>query len=187
MKMCQNDKFQKKLKTVWLLNEMKPVLKGTNIIQTTIITPTTNSTFLSLTLTPKSIGLLLVSKATHASSVIIVCQKVIVIVRKIWKVQSPYLTSTFDQMTLKSKEVLLGSWWTHVWSSIIVCKKVMGLLCRNSTKFQVRIRPWPLTYWHNKRPKGPHIVHLSTMCHLFEKSVKVDIFVYWSARKTQTL
>ena len=29
----------------------------------------------------------------------------------------------------------------------------------------------------NKRPKGPHIVHLSTICHLFEKSAKADIFV----------
>ena len=38
----------------------------------------------------------------------------------------------------------------------------------------------------NKRPKGPHIVHLSTMCHLFEESAKADIFVYWSARKIQT-
>ena len=38
----------------------------------------------------------------------------------------------------------------------------------------------------NKRPKGPHIVHLSRMCHLFEESAKADIFVYWSARKTQT-
>ena len=37
--------------------------------------------------------------------------------------------------------------------------------------------PW------NKRPKRPHIVHLSTICHLFEKSAKADIFVYWSARK----
>ena len=30
----------------------------------------------------------------------------------------------------------------------------------------------------NKRPKGPHIVHLSTMCNLFEESAKADIFVY---------
>ena len=30
----------------------------------------------------------------------------------------------------------------------------------------------------DKRPKGPHIVHLSTMCHLFEESAKADIFVY---------
>ena len=29
-------------------------------------------------------------------------------------------------------------------------------------------------------------MHLSTMCHLFEESAKADIFVYWSARKTQT-
>ena len=39
----------------------------------------------------------------------------------------------------------------------------------------------------NKRPKGPHIVHLSTMCHLFEESVKADIFVYSSARKNTNL
>ena len=38
----------------------------------------------------------------------------------------------------------------------------------------------------NKRPKGPHIVHLSTMCHLYEESAKMDIFVYLWARKTQT-
>ena len=38
----------------------------------------------------------------------------------------------------------------------------------------------------NKRPKGPHIVHLRTMCHLFKESTKADIFVYWSAQKTQT-
>ena len=30
----------------------------------------------------------------------------------------------------------------------------------------------------NKRPKGPHIVHLSTICHLFEESAKADIFDY---------
>ena len=42
-----------------------------------------------------------------------------------------------------------------------------------------------LNKYINKRPKGPHIVHLSTMCHLFEESAKVDIFVHWSARKTQ--
>ena len=38
----------------------------------------------------------------------------------------------------------------------------------------------------NKRPKGPHIVHLSTMCHLFEESAREAIFVFWSAWKTQT-
>ena len=27
----------------------------------------------------------------------------------------------------------------------------------------------------NKRPKGPHIVHLSTMCHLFEESARAAI------------
>ena len=30
---------------------------------------------------------------------------------------------------------------------------------------------------YNKRPKGPHIVHLSTICHLFEESAKANIFV----------
>ena len=30
----------------------------------------------------------------------------------------------------------------------------------------------------NKRPKGPHIVHLSTMCHLFDRTTKTAIFVW---------
>ena len=38
----------------------------------------------------------------------------------------------------------------------------------------------------NKRPKGPHIVHPSTMCHLFEESARAAVFVYWSAQKIQT-
>ena len=38
----------------------------------------------------------------------------------------------------------------------------------------------------NKRPKGPHIVHLSSMFHLFDGSARMAIFVYWSARKTQS-
>ena len=38
----------------------------------------------------------------------------------------------------------------------------------------------------NKRPKGPHNVHLSTMCYLFDRSARVTIFVYWLAKKTQT-
>ena len=33
----------------------------------------------------------------------------------------------------------------------------------------------------NKRPKGPHIVYLSTMCHLFDRSARAEIFVYSSA------
>ena len=33
-------------------------------------------------------------------------------------------------------------------------------------------------YWQiNKRPKGPHIVHLSTISHLFQESAKADILV----------
>ena len=43
-----------------------------------------------------------------------------------------------------------------------------------------------MVWRYNKRPKGPHIVHLSTMCHLFEESAKAEIFVHWSASKTQT-
>ena len=34
----------------------------------------------------------------------------------------------------------------------------------------------------NKRPKGPLIVVLCTMCHLFDGSARTAIFVYWSAR-----
>ena len=30
----------------------------------------------------------------------------------------------------------------------------------------------------NKRPKGPHIVHLSTIGHLFDRSARAEIFVY---------
>ena len=40
----------------------------------------------------------------------------------------------------------------------------------------------------NKRPKGSHIVHLSTMCQLFEESeARADIFVYWSPWKIRGL
>ena len=38
----------------------------------------------------------------------------------------------------------------------------------------------------NKRPKGPHIVHLSTMCRLFDRSARTEIFVYSSAWKKQS-
>ena len=38
-----------------------------------------------------------------------------------------------------------------------------------------------------KRPKGPHNMHLSTMCYLFDGSARVTIFVYWSAKKTANL
>ena len=37
---------------------------------------------------------------------------------------------------------------------------------------------------YNKRPKGPHIVHLSKMCHLFEESAKVDICLLISPKNT---
>ena len=35
----------------------------------------------------------------------------------------------------------------------------------------------------NKRPKWPHIVHLSTMCHLFNGSARATVFVDWSKHK----
>ena len=38
----------------------------------------------------------------------------------------------------------------------------------------------------NKRPKGPHIVHLSTMYHLFGELARAAIMFFRSARKTQT-
>ena len=37
-----------------------------------------------------------------------------------------------------------------------------------------------LTSKKNKRPKGPHIVHLSTMWHIFDRSARADISVYSS-------
>ena len=39
----------------------------------------------------------------------------------------------------------------------------------------------------NKRPKGPHIVHLRTMCHLFEESVKAVHFCLLIGRKNTNL
>ena len=42
-----------------------------------------------------------------------------------------------------------------------------------------------LNKYINKRPKGPHIVHLSTMCHLFDRSARAVIFIYSSDWKTQ--
>ena len=38
----------------------------------------------------------------------------------------------------------------------------------------------------NKRPKGPHIMHLSTMCNLFEESARAAILFFRLARKIQT-
>ena len=39
----------------------------------------------------------------------------------------------------------------------------------------------------NKRPKGPHIVHLNTMCSLFEESVRAAILFFRLARKNTNL
>ena len=41
-------------------------------------------------------------------------------------------------------------------------------------------------YFANKRHKGPHIVHLSTMCHLFTDRPGPQFLFYLSAWKTQT-
>ena len=48
------------------------------------------------------------------------------------------------------------------------------------------IKALALTENSNKRPKGPHIMHLSTMCHLFDRSARTAIFVNRSALKTQS-
>ena len=39
----------------------------------------------------------------------------------------------------------------------------------------------------NKRPKGPHIVHLSTMCHLFGGLARAAILFFRSAQKNSNL
>ena len=39
----------------------------------------------------------------------------------------------------------------------------------------------------NKRPKGPHIVHLSTMCHLFEESARTGHFCFLIGPKNTNL
>ena len=41
--------------------------------------------------------------------------------------------------------------------------------------------------YKNKRPKGPHIVHLSTMCHLFDGLARAAILFFRSAQKNTNL
>ena len=61
---------------------------------------------------------------------------------------------------------------TDIFPAFYICKMILLV---NITKIRLsRI---------NKRPKGPHIVHLSTMCHLFDRSARAAIFVYSSAWK----
>ena len=76
---------------------------------------------------------------------------------------------------------------------LVICKGFWSLLLRRwwrSYTLTLRgcaITPYFFTYKNdNKRPKGPHIMHLSTMCHLFDEFTRTAIFVYWLARKTQS-
>ena len=78
-----------------------------------------------------------------------------------WEVKLRELTDRFDKDMAKNKKKLKDS--------------------------EKKVRAWvEIRRTANKRPKGPHILHLSTMCQLLEESAKADIFVNWSARKTQT-
>ena len=62
---------------------------------------------------------------------------------------------------------------------------------RRSQKCLSQSKAWPANkkksclsdQQENKRPKGPHNMHLSTMCQLFDGMARVAIFVYWSAEK----
>ena len=65
------------------------------------------------------------------------------------------------------------------------CRCLCVSVSKDKTYKYIARRKHPVSFT-NKRPKGPHIVHLSTICHLFEESAKANIFVYWLARKTQT-
>ena len=40
------------------------------------------------------------------------------------------------------------------------------------------IHPCHTKIKRNKRPKGPHIVHLSTMCHLFDGLARAAILFF---------
>ena len=73
-----------------------------------------------------------------------------------------------------------GKWtWVRQWQIFRELLRGSRDLSHASPKF---IFPWT----QNKRPKGPHIVHLSTMCHLFGGFAKAAILFFRSARKTQT-
>ena len=50
--------------------------------------------------------------------------------------------------------------------------------------FNIRERVTPYNKYINKRPKGPHNVHLSTMCNLFDGLARAANFEYLSTRKT---
>ena len=51
--------------------------------------------------------------------------------------------------------------------------------------FCQRVTEW-VTDRHNKGPKGPHIMHLSTMWHFFDRLARVATWFSRSAQKTQT-
>ena len=62
---------------------------------------------------------------------------------------------------------------------------IIGLTPRKKSNYYIKQTPETTGNFHlqNKRPKGPHIVHLSTMCHIFDRSARAAIFVYSSAWK----
>ena len=68
----------------------------------------------------------------------------------------------------------LGSWGMNRsagQTKCVNCEAVLGRFVCSALQF-IPHEP------RNKRPKGPHNVHLSTMCYLFDGSAKVAIFVF---------
>ena len=58
-------------------------------------------------------------------------------------------------------------------------------VCFNILRISVHFIHRYFTY--NKRPKGPNIMHLNTMCHLFDRLARAAILFFWSARKNTNL
>ena len=110
--------------------------------------------------------------------------------------QIPTQTQTPSALKCSSAKNLIGSVVVDfsVWHCLSGTKSsqshwnpkcLLGILKKWKTR-SVKIHSGFMKFgWakENKRPKGPHNVHLSTMCYLFDGSARVAIFVYWSAKK----
>ena len=68
--------------------------------------------------------------------------------------------------------------------TILSLYAVVNESIRMENSLMIRSIPQNACGTSNKRPKGPHIVHLSIMCHPFEDSAKVDICLLISPKNT---
>ena len=114
-----------------------------------------------------------------------------------------FVTLTFDLLTPKCICIFILPSCIYVWND--ACWKLLMLSClskaltntQTNLFLKVTREALIITWSHlsteyrtccrqkliNKRPKGPHIVHLSKMCHLFDRLAKAAILFFRSAQK----